>query len=90
MRRELVVAASRDEELEGEEGRNGDGVEGLDMRENIMAVHNIFVHTFDAGYKSLQANLMSRTSVPQDQEILLFEFYFPFSLFNLGPVPLVA
>ena len=45
MRRELVVAASRDEELEGEEGRNGDGVEGLDMRENIMAVHNIFVHT---------------------------------------------
>jgi hypothetical protein len=58
----LDAVASREGELEGEEGRKGDGVAGLlmddmELREKTMGVHNI-VYTFNAGYKSLQVKLM--------------------------------
>ena len=64
----------------------------LTARENIMAVHNNILYTFDAGYKS-KANVKNKR--PKIKDVLRYcstftSHYFPFSLFNLGPVPLVG
>ena len=45
-------------------------------RENIMAVHNNILYTFDAGYKS-KANVKNKRPKIKRCSAVLFDFYFP-------------